>query len=385
MNASWQRMAASLKRLRHPASLLPWKTATSTVANECRRPRRLNILYLSCHGVLEWDDLRMFTASSHRVFSLGDYSHPAVPGVKFRPGLQSFFHEGDWDAFTKSGSMLADRLVTREFARNFDVVIVNHFVDWIVRNLDAFGDMPIVYRSLGQSTRATERELDPLVGRVSIVRYSKRELGLPGFHEPAACIYFGKYKSDFMPWNGSNRVIAFCHDYVARPQAVPSINIFERITENWFTDIYGRGNEDLAASRGLVPADEQAGLYRDAGLYVHVHSAPASYSLSLMEAMAVGVPILAPTSAMVRNSIDPDFANHTAFTPGRYEVDALLGLNPALLYSSVEEARSKGKALLHDSDMSRAVSADLRKSFADHFDARRIAGQWDAFLHRLCA
>ena len=96
--------------------------------------KKFKILYFSCHEILEYDDLRMFTERGHGVFSLGAYASPDTKGL-FRIPKPEFFSATDWKAFNETGCSLLTRRVSREFASNFDVAIINHYPEWIIDNL----------------------------------------------------------------------------------------------------------------------------------------------------------------------------------------------------------------------------------------------------------
>jgi hypothetical protein len=339
---------------------------------------RLNILYLSCHEVLEWDDLRMFTTSGHRVFSVGTYSSPDTAKGALRPPLEEFFHPGDWQEFIDTGC--SGRLVTKAFARHFDLVIVNHFPEWIADNLAAFSDKPIVYRSIGQSIPATEGKLASLRRPVHVVRCSHRETDVRGFLTANAVIYFGKYKDDYPAWTGGGeQPITFYNNYVARDAFCgPRVHDLDEICADWPCHLFGRGNAQLASWHGCVDYDEQRSLYRDAPAYMYVHSLPASYLLNLIEAMAVGIPILAPDFSMLQSWHGRARLDEQAFSRQRYEVASLL--DSAALYSCHKEAREKLNSLRYDESRCRDFSVRERNVFSRYFDAVKIAQEWSSFL-----
>jgi glycosyltransferase involved in cell wall biosynthesis len=342
---------------------------------------KLNILYLSCHEVLEWDDLRMFTKEGHRVFSVGSYSSPAGGNRSLRPALPAFFNSGDWQEYVASGC--SGRLISKEFARHFDVLIVNHFPDWILDNLAAFADKPIVYRSIGQSIPAIERQLAPLRDRIHVVRYSRCEADLPNFVGADAIIYFGKYGSDYQPWaGGREQPITFYNRYVARSAFCgPRPNELGAICGSWPCQVFGLDNGSLANWQGCVDYEEQLKLYREAPAYLYVHSLPASYLLNLIEAMAVGIPILAPDFSMLLSWHGKSHLRDQAFSRERYEVSALL--DQAQLYSRHEDAEKILDLLHHDQRFCSDLSTKELATFARYFDAIKIAPQWTRFLRSL--
>ena len=62
-----------------------------------------DILYISCHGVLEYDELRLLSSLGHRIFSCGSYFNPESPGEVIRPALR-LHQDPEWrEVFYKTG------------------------------------------------------------------------------------------------------------------------------------------------------------------------------------------------------------------------------------------------------------------------------------------
>jgi hypothetical protein len=323
----------------------------------------------------------MFTRGGHRVFSVGAYSFPRSPEDVLRPPLQEFFHPDDWQEFLDSGC--SGTHITREFARHFDVVIVNHYPEWISDNLAAFADKPVVYRSIGQSIPTTERKLAAIRERIHVVRYSHHEVDVPDFVSADAVIYFGKYKDDYPAWRGSRKhPISFYNQYVFRGAFCgPRPQDLDAICEDWTCEVFGRESLSLASGQGCVSYEEQGRLYRDAPAYMYIHTLPASYLLNLIEAMAVGIPILAPDYSLLRSWHGEPHLRDQAFSCGRYEVPSLL--DPVALYSSNKEGREKLDLLQRDQSICIDLSQKEQTAFFRYFDASKIAGEWSSFLHSI--
>lgn len=344
--------------------------------------RRLNILYFACHEVLEYDDLRLLTGLGHRVFSIGQFSDPDNP-PSLRPQHPEFYHDYDWKMFTETGGSVERRSVGRAFAALFDIVIVGHNPQRIIENLPAFGDRPIIYRSIGQSNAFTESLLATVADRVHIVRYSKNDVGLPGFSRSDQVIYFGKYLNEFPTWSPENRVISFHNSYPTRAGvSVPTLDQYNALAECELLDLYGFLNDGIAAARGIAPPVVQSKLFQTAALYFYVYSVPPSYTLSLVEAMATGTPVLAPSALMITRTLG-NVATQCGFTPERYEVADLLDQDPRLLYDTIEDAATKLQSLLNDLDYRQEVSHRLREKSREMFDAANIRDQWENLLQSL--
>jgi len=53
----------------------------------------MKILYLSCHSVLEFDEVKLFHELGHEVFSPGSYVEPLNPGDPMRPGIPGLIYD----------------------------------------------------------------------------------------------------------------------------------------------------------------------------------------------------------------------------------------------------------------------------------------------------
>lgn len=348
--------------------------------------RRLNILYFACHETLEYDDVRMLTEMGHQVFSIGGLANPDAPKPSTRPTMNRFYSPEWWSAFAaQSGNDLLTKRVTRDFAQRFDVAVVNHNPELLDINMGALSGIPVVFRSIGQSNDHLEAILGRHLDTVQVVRYSNREVGLPNFCRTDRVIYFSKYLSDYPLWSGGTRAITFHNSFPTRATvSVPSLANYERLAQSGPFDLYGFLNEGVTAWRGLASADLQLELFRTAGAYLYTYSVPPSYTLSLVEAMLVGLPVVAPSASAVRAELG-QIADICGFSKARYEVPELLDNDPSLIWDFSDQALEKVQALLDAPERSREISLRLRSKAAALFDVSRIASQWQQLLLEITA
>lgn len=348
--------------------------------------RPLNILYLACHETLEYDDVRMLTEMGHRVFSVGGLACPDADRPLTRPVEDRFYSRDWWAAFASDPrNDLKTKRVTREFASRFDLVIVNHDALLLDLNQEAFWGMPIVFRSVGQSNDHLETALHRHLDKVYVVRYSQREVGLANFCRADRVIYFAKFLSDYPQWEPGTRIITFHNSFPTRAlTSVPTLAQYEELTRSNQLELYGFLNGGVAAWRGLVPAEVQLDLFRTAGLYLFVYSLAASYTLSFIEAMLVGVPIVAPRAGAVKASLGT-LADGLGFSDERYEIADLLDHDPLLLWDTIDEIPGKIRTLLSDREHALAISRRLRSKAAAMFDVKVIAPQWQQLFSEIAA
>lgn len=341
-----------------------------------KRPKGVRrLLYISGHEVLEYDDLRLFADAGIDAFSPGAYADPASRGNRVRGPLPKPASQEDFEAYktgcARDQSNGALWRFTREFAHRFDAVLVNHFPENLLNNLEAIGDMPMILRTVGQSSAGLEASLVPLGKRLRVVRYSEREAH-DSLLPTDRVIYFGKYVDEHPQWRpGGKRLVTFMND-AWRHHSRPGFPDYEAIVAGHEADLYGLGNDKLTNARGLVPPARQLALYAECRAYVYLHSLVAPYTLNLLEALCAGAPIIAPATSMTLGS------PVTHWLPERYEVEAILSGGAGLSYSSVEEGRAV-LARLDEFDLP-ALSARARSRAREKFDAAKIAEEWRSFF-----
>lgn len=337
----------------------------------------LHILYLSCHEQLEFDEMRLLTDLGHRVFSIGAFLATDSAGYLRRP-LPAFFDPEDEAEYGRIGFV-------EPFLARFDVAIVMHEVKWLEDLLQRRVRLPVIYRSIGQSSRHIDGLLARYRDRMCVLRYSEGERDLDGTLAADAVVYFAKYLADFAePWIGGDRIVTFHNAYATR-DSYPPLSAYEELRARLPCDLYGAGNESIAGAKGAVSPDGQAEVYRRAALYLYVYTTPPSYTLSFIEALGSGVPIVAPRWTYVMRHLGPEDAAAMLFTPERYEIERLLDHDPRQLYASTEEAEEKMRWLLAHPEACREISARQRETFARLFDAAKIGPRWDALLRDVAA
>lgn len=216
----------------------------------------LNILYFSVHEILEYDDLTMFTSRGHKVFSLGRFSDPSSGPFLYRDPKPSFFQADFLARFQKEG-------LTSDFLDLFDVILVNHDIDFISQNAGILKGRLLIYRTIGQSVPWLEQALAYLDPAPLIVRYSESERGLPAFANTNAVIYFGKDLEQYPRWAGGGDVRTFHNNFEARSSiSIPDPMSFSEITRGIPSRLFGSGNETIKTWGGFVSFPEMIELYR---------------------------------------------------------------------------------------------------------------------------
>ena len=138
--------------------------------------------------------------------------------------------------------------------------------------------------------------------------------------------------------------------------------------------VYGGGNDDLGPlNGGDVPYDNMKGLLRDSRAYLYGGTWPASYTLSFIEPLMLGIPVV----ALGRKLAEPD-----RFEPFRfYEIPDIIqnGIN-GFISDDINQLKGNVQALLEDYELAKRIGEAGRKTAIEIFGKDKIAGQWKEFL-----
>jgi glycosyltransferase involved in cell wall biosynthesis len=345
-----------------------------------RRPLRL--LYLSCHSILEFDELRILRELGCEVYSPGDFVSPEDAGSPhLRPGLEDLRRggPGDHEAFYAFGTHSPQNkyALSRSFVDRFDAVIVMHLPIWITANWEAMRHKPVVWRTIGQSTRVVEKELEPYrKDGLRVVRYSPCERNLQNFMGEDALIRFYKDPAEFEGWTGyDSKVMSIVQKMPLRKAAV-HFDIFCETVRPFACELYGGGNAEAGAmDQGEVSADALRAALRKNQAYFFVGTHPASYTLGFIEAWMTGIPVVALGRKLMHDRFEDE---------GLYEVPSLLeeGVT-GFVGDDVEELQSKISVLLADGALRNRVSRAGRARAIEVFGKHAVMTEWKRFLDRI--
>lgn len=332
----------------------------------------MNILYLSAHSILEYDELRLFEELGYDYFSIGAYINPSQPHDPKRPPLNGKFHE-----HLASVTMVhnADNLHEEQVAWA-DVVIVMHLPQWIEKNWELFKRLNkrVIWRSIGQSIEGIELRLKPYRDQgLEIVRYSPAEVRIPNNVGSDAVIRFYKDPNEYGEWNGDNEeVITFCQSMRGRGKFC-NFDAFQATVGGLDAHVYGPNNDDAESlNGGLLEYDDLKAKMRDSRVYFYGGTHPASYTLNFIEAFMTGIPIVA---------VGPMLGNSTDFNQDTYEIPEIITNGIHGFYSNdVKELRKFIDGLLKDKKLAEQISRQARQRAIDLFGMEAIKKQWRLYL-----
>ena len=352
----------------------------------------MRILYLSCHSVLEFDEVSLLTELGHYVFSPGAYVNPenrgeadlrpSIPGLYYDPEDVALYHACGVAGSDNKAHLSVDLL------KRFDLVIVMHVPEWIIGNLDAFrkADIPIIWRTIGQAIEKQEAALRPIreIGSakpvnyfpLNIVRYSPLEEQIPGYIGADAMIRFAKKPDEWAGWTGEvSQVLGVGQDVINRRKAC-AFDFWEEVSRPFPRLLIGRGSEAVRYGVGKVPLDELQTAMRRNRVFFYMPTHPASYTLGLIEAMMTGIPVV---SVGENHGNSPDIPGHKLF-----EVPYLLNGSPQAGFASDDpfELADFLGWMLRDHAAAQKVGYEGQKLARSLFGWEGRKAEWKAYLKR---
>lgn len=336
------------------------------------------ILYLSCHEILEYDEVKLFSEMGHEVYSLGAYTNPGGDDNRKRPPLDLPYNPH----FIELSLQYPKERLHAEMLEGIDIVIVMHVTEWITGNWPLFREFikkggRVIWRSIGQSIPKREAELREARSQgLEVVRYSPTEMTIKDNIGQDAMIRFYKDPEEYKDWNGNDRRIVNFTQSMRQRGDFTGWRIWNAATRMLPRNIYGPGNEDLGGRLwgGMISNEEQLKIYQNARVYFYHGTYPASYTLTFIEALMTGIPIV---------SVGRNEGNSFAMFPDQetFEIPQIID-NELNGYYADDPLVLRGylEQMLNDHNKAKAIGAFGRKRAIELFGKAKIKSEWEAFL-----
>lgn len=333
------------------------------------------LLYISVHSVLEYDELTLFTELGYDCFSLGAYTNPEGHWELPRPGIRGMKIRPDLIEMTRD---MPRTELTWEFLNNFDIVVVMDGYaapEILERNWELLREKKVILRTIGQSLPGREKRFAKLKkSGLKIVRYSPAEERIPDYAGEHALIRFYKDPEEFTAWNGNiKQVINFTQTLKGRRDFCGYDALME-VGAGFPFKVYGNGNEDLGEfNGGTLPYENMKGAMRDCRVFLYGGTWPASYTLSFIEAMMTGMPIVAVGKETWKHRDHP--------TIKLYEIPQIISNGDDGFYSdNTVELKGYIQRLLDDREYALKIGSKARTKAINLFGKETIKQQWATFL-----
>ena len=339
----------------------------------------MRILYLSVHAILEFDEIKLLLELGQEVFSHGAYTgkNPNGPGIisgdPKRPAItEATYYPRLYDlALTHSKENLPQEMI--DWA---DTIICMHRASWIAQNLDKIGEKRVIWRSIGQADPRLELLLRQLKEKcnLKLVRYSPAERGIPNYAGEDAVVRFYKDPEEFKGWAGEVPQVITIGQMVKPREPFCRWALFEQVSRGFPRMLIGPQNEAVTEMRAEeLSYGELKTTLKESRVFFYTGTYPAPYTLSLIEAMVSGIPVVA-AGAELRNA---------PFGGGKqlYEIPEIItnGVN-GYVSNNVGSLRMRIRSLLKDHRAAAAIGARGRERAIELFGKEEAKKRWREIL-----
>lgn len=342
------------------------------------------ILYLSCHCVLEYDELRLLNELGYDVFTNDAYHRPQTPVVNRRPSLSipdkddylyrfyNMCHVNSQNPELKPEQY--NNLLTDEMIEPFDIIMIMHLPRFIEDNWDRIKHKTVIWRTIGQSTADVELKMKRYREEgLRIIRYSPKELEIPNYVGGDALIRFAKYESDYKEYVGDqNYVITFGQNVINRGDHC-RYDIMRSISRDYNFKLFGPNNDASPMNCGEIDYNAQLNELSRNKVYFYSGTWPASYTLNFIESLMSGIPVVA---------LGKDLASKVGTFP--YEVpDIINNGHNGFCLNNINEIKDAIRQIMTNPNFRKSISENGKKTASKLFGAEVIKPMWKSFLDSL--
>lgn len=333
----------------------------------------MKILYLSCHSILEYDEIKLFLDMGLDVFSHGAYMDPDHQGDGLRPAIPNLKRDPKLLEMARRANK--DHL-TPEMLEPFDTVIIMSLPNWVSNNWEVFKGKRVILRTIGQNNKHCEKMLKPYHDQgLQIVRYSPKERTIPGYAGGDAVIRFYKEPEVYRDWTGEiEKVINFTQAMKSRAREC-NYAFYRRVMKGLPHTLFGPHNENIGEpwAVGAIVYTQMLEELKKNRAYFYSPTYPTSYTLNFIEAWMTGIPVAALGK---ERGNDPELLGHDL-----YEVPELIrsGVD-GFFADDAEEFREILQDLLNDRDYAAKIGEAGRARAVELFGRDTVMADWAAFL-----
>lgn len=333
----------------------------------------MKLQYIGCHSILEYDECKLLSEIGVDVYCNGAYRDPKGAYTLPRPGIPTMkFEQKFFDLTAKYPKTdLPPGLI-----EPYDVIMIMHDPEVLFNNWPRIKHKKVIWRSIGQSVSSLESRLFPLYQQgLKIVRYSLKEKKLPNFSGCTAYIPFYKDSDEFKDYTGENQTIINMSQSLLGRRYFCHYDELMQMGNGFDFKIYGSGNNDLGhVNGGDIPYELLKEKLRTSRAYLYGGTWPAPYTLSFIEAMMTGIPVVAIGKKLAESEHFEKF--------DFYEVAEIItnGVN-GFCSDNIIELRRYIKELLDDKAMAMTIGMAGRQTAIKYFGKDIIKLKWKELLN----
>lgn len=339
----------------------------------------LNLLYLSCHETMEFDELTIFKNLGFNIFSIGYYLDPKNPINPTRTPIDYEPRKDLVDKFNfyhgKSFKPNKPFLINKDFLKEFDIIVASHYPEWFFFNQPNLSNKFLIRRSVGLSCASFEYGLLPFRKHgMKVIRYSPRESTIPHYHGTDMVIRCSIDPNEFNNWNGADESVFTVQKTFKKSGAYTNIDFYEKATLGLKRVLCGLHNEDIPYAHTDVPYETLKQYMRDSRVAYVSCARPAPLTYALGETMMTGCPIV---------TMGPKEGNfHQEGFGQTFEVHELIDQNINGFWSdNPQEVNDFLVQLMKDHELAKQMSLKSREKALKLFHPEIILNQWKEFFN----
>lgn len=343
----------------------------------------MKILYLSCHVVLEFDELRILNQLGYDVTIIGGYIDPKNPHVDTRPPLNI---NSNKDRENKIHRLFnhnknigipieeCSNTLTKEIVDDYDVIMIMHRMDWVEKNWNIIKNKIVILRTIGQNLENNELLIKKYVQEgLKILRYSPKERELKNYSGEHGLIRFLKYKSDFKKRDIKNNYAISFGQHLYERKNWCGLSVVESVSKKVPFKLFGPGNEKFEFNGGRLSYNQQLEEYSKNSCYFYTGTFPAQYTLNFIEAMLSGIPIVSIGKNLSQKMVEP----YPFEVP--YILDEVYGYS----FDDDDKISNTLNQLIIDKNLNDEVSKKQVEVGMNLFSTEKNINQWKDFLNNL--
>lgn len=348
----------------------------------------MKLLYLcSEHPTLAYDDLTLFTEMGIDWFSTGIYKDPKNPegnlGSFTRPPIEKEVNNDLLIQFNKlnpNKKLLQHCKISKDFANNFDLILVNHISPAPMNLLNNWSNIkhkPVIWRTYCQQQSHVEKLMNPCRKQgLKVVRVSSKEQNILNAlpHDVVIRAYIDTDR--FNNWNGKSIQCLTFNNFYARRGKVSNTKEYEKVVNKLNFKLYGGDSDNHPLVLGVLSSEDQLIEYQNSRVYFALGSKPAALTYNLIEAMAVGCPVV---------TWGPNLGNFkgTAWD-GTYEASDLIqrGIN-GFWSDNLDELREFIIYMFNNYTKAKEIGLEGRKTIIKEFSKEKVKQDWADFFKSL--
>jgi len=336
----------------------------------------MRILYLSCHSILEYEDIKLFTELGHEVLSQGAYKFPLSSADNLRPPIPEAYRNEELRPLLHLtwGSPIPQPLIDW-----CELIYILGVETWLPTNWERIKHKHVVWRSIGQAVDNTEKVIAKYRPEgLKVVRYSPFESRISGYAGGDVIIRFYKDQDEYKGWNGSLRQVITVAQSMQKRGRFLKYNLFDQATTGFPRKLYGTSNEDTGELwGGVLSYEELKQVLRDNRVFFYTCTWPAPYTMAFQEAWMTGIPVVAIGRAL---------ADFRGFGLSNLEIEVPSFINNGVngfTSDSIPELRNYVSQLLEDHSLAKRIGEEGRKSAIELFGKEKIKREWEQFFNSL--